>query len=155
MNNSPDDYQNYDPIGDDMKRLNKRNNRTIWITCGVVTAVLISVALCVSFALTIIGVAFGAMRASTPYQEAMDAVSTNSTAIQALGEPIEAGWLMSGSVETSQNSGTASFNIPVSGPNGSGTLYVEAYKVGDRWRYEQLYLEVDGQLESIPLSVRE
>ena len=122
MNNSPDDYQEYDPIGDDMKAFNKQNNRTIWITCGVVTAVILGIALCIAFVLGILAIVFGAMRSSTPYQEAMQTINANSAAVEALGEPIEAGWLMSGSIETSGSSGTASFSIPVSGPKGSGTL---------------------------------
>lgn len=153
MNNSPDDYQNYDPIGDDMKRFNKQNNRGIWITCGVVTAVILGIALCVAFIFGIIAIAFGAMRSSTPYQEALLAVNAESTAIEALGSPIEAGWLMSGSIETNGGSGTASFSIPVSGPRGAGTIYVEAYQSGGQWNYDQLYLEVEGRSEQIPLSV--
>ncbi len=155
MNNSPDDFQEYDPIGDDMKAFNKQNNRIIWITCGVVTAVFLFIGLCAAFIVGIIGLAFGAMRSSTPYQEAMQMVNTDSAAIEVLGEPIEAGWLMSGSIETSGSSGTASFSIPVSGSKGEGTLYVEAQRTGGRWHYDQLYLEVDGQSELIPLTLQE
>ncbi len=155
MNNSPDEYQDYDPIADDMKAFNKRNNRTIWITCGVITAVLLFISLCAAFIVGIIGLAFGAMRSSTPYQEALFAAQTDTAVIEALGEPIEAGWLMSGSIETSGSSGTASFSIPVSGSKGEGTLYVEAQRTGGRWHYDQLYLEVDGQSGLIPLTLQE
>ena len=72
-------------------------------------------------------------------------MQTNTTAIELLGDPIEAGWLMSGSINTSGNSGDANFTIPVSGPKGKGTVYVEAYKDGGNWQYTQLYLEVEGE----------
>lgn len=151
MNDTPEPFESYDP--DAQKAQMKRKSRNVWLlSCGIITAVLILIFACTAFILGIFAVVFGAMRSSTPYQEALYAVQTDATAIDALGEPIEASWLMSGSINTNGNSGDASFSIPVSGPRGKGTIFVEAQKSAGVWHYDQLYLQVEGHPNPIPLS---
>ncbi len=78
------------------------------------------------------------------HQEALARLRADPRAVAALGEPIEAGWLPQGNIETSGSSGEADFAISVSGPQGSGTLYVEAEKRAGQWTYRLLILEVEG-----------
>ena len=154
MNNSPDNYDSIDPQYLADSNQVQKGSRNVWLlTCGIITAVFLFISLCTAFIFAIIAITFGAMKSSTPYQDAIYAVQTNTAAIEALGEPIEAGWFMSGSIETNNNSGNASFSIPVSGPKGKGTVYVEAQKFNGNWQYSQLLLEVEGQANPIPLSV--
>src|SRR5687767_11579148 len=68
--------------------------------------------------------AFGAMKSSYAYQEAMTRTRANADAIRELGEPIESGWMISGSIKLNDSSGKADLSIPVSGPKKSGKVYV-------------------------------
>ena len=64
----------------------------------------------------------------------------NSTEVQAgLGTPITTGWAFVGSVNYKNNSGTASFTVPLTGPKGEGTLSVKADKsAAAPWQYSTL-----------------
>ena len=55
-----------------------------------------------------------------------------------VGTPMKVGWLTSGSINLNGPSGDASLAIPLSGPKGAGTIYVEAKKKAGTWRYETL-----------------
>ena len=56
--------------------------------------------------------------------------------------PIETGWSFSGSVNYSNDAGTASFTVPVAGPRGEGTLIIKAdKKPGATWQYSTLEVE--------------
>jgi hypothetical protein len=94
---------------------------------------------------------FGALKSSEPYEMAMDRVQENETAVAALGAPIDAGFLVSGSIEISGPSGNADLSIPVSGPKGSGTLYVVAVKSAGQWELLRLELAVKDSGERINL----
>jgi hypothetical protein len=85
-------------------------------------------------------VIFGSMRQSGAYQDAMRTLRGDPRAIEALGQPIEEGWFVSGSINVSGPSGEASLAIPVSGPRGKGRLYVESIKRGGLWRMRLLEL---------------
>jgi len=152
MNNSPDSYRSIDPDTPSAADLKKGNRRVLWLTCGIFTAVLLALFLCAAFIFGIMAVTFGSMKSSAPYQQALSAVQTNPEAIQALGEPIKAGFLLSGSINLSGNTGEASLAIPVSGPRGKGTIYVEAEKYDNAWHYNRLELQVDGRPAPIPLN---
>ena len=93
----------------------------------------------------------GSLKQSDAYKEALSKVQSSPAAIAALGEPIEAGFFLSGSVEVSGPSGEAELAIPVEGPQGEGTLYLEATKRAGRWEYALLELAVDGREERIDL----
>lgn len=98
--------------------------------------------------------AMGAIKKSDAYVESISAVESNPAAVAALGEPIKPGFLFSGSVNTTNGEGTVDFSIPVSGPNGKGTIKVIGTKSAGSptWNYDTWQLEVDGSAEPIPLS---
>ena len=91
------------------------------------------------------------MKSSGGYQEALAAARGNPAAMQALGTPIKDGWFPSGNIESSGSTGESDLSIPVSGPNGSGTLYVRATKSLGDWRLTTLVLQVKGTGERIDL----
>ena len=88
---------------------------------------------------------------SEPYQGALTQARSNEQVIEALGEPIEPGWWITGSAETTTTSGFADFAFPISGPENSGTLYVVALKSAGQWELQRVELEVEGQSSRIPL----
>ena len=94
---------------------------------------------------------FGLFRTSDVYTEALERAREDLRVVEALGEPIEPGWWMMGSINISGPSGDADFSLPLSGPDGSGTLYVVAEKSAGEWAFETLLVEIDGTGERIDL----
>lgn len=113
---------------------------------------------CLSMVLMIVGViaaviylAFGSMKSSYAYEQAMAKTRSNAAVIRELGEPIESGWLISGRINVSESSGNADLSIPVSGPKKSGTVYVLAAKRLGKWDLHALEIEIEGEAKRINL----
>lgn len=81
------------------------------------------------------------MKSSGAYEIAMAHATENETVIQEIGEPIEVGFLVIGSIQTSGSSGTADLSIPISGPNGKATLYITAEKKAGEWQADELAVQ--------------
>ena len=92
----------------------------------------------------IVFAAMSAIKSSDVYQGALRAAQAHPAAIQRLGEPISDGWLVKGSVKYDGGGGSATLEIPVSGPKKSGTLSVRAINPDGAWMYERLDLAVEG-----------
>jgi hypothetical protein len=90
------------------------------------------------FVVVLVVVVFGAMKKSDVYKEALSRAQ-NSPAVQAaLGTPIEAGMLVSGSFNVDATGGHATLDFPISGPKGKGVVHVVATKSGDKWEYNTM-----------------
>lgn len=89
-------------------------------------------------------IAFGAIRSTEPWAHAVARAKASPGVVEALGTPVEPGFFVSGKVDVTGPSGTASLAIPVSGPKGKGTVYVEATKAAGAWTYETLLVRVKG-----------
>ncbi len=94
-------------------------------------------------------------RSSPVFVTALKAAQSDSRVVAQLGTPIEAGWLITGSLEEQGLSGDASLVIPISGPLKSGTLYAAARKGNGIWQFYTLAVRVGGQDEIIPLEWNE
>jgi Cytochrome oxidase complex assembly protein 1 len=94
---------------------------------------------------------FGMFRGSDAYRDAMVQVRADRSVVRELGEPIQAGWWVSGSINVSGPSGSADFETPLQGPSGRGTLYVTAEKKAGQWHYTVLEVAVEGKSERINL----
>ena len=94
---------------------------------------------------------FSTMKTHETYQHAMESARADAEVVAALGQPIEEGALFSGSFDENGASGQASFAIPVSGPKGKGTVYVEARKSAGEWVYSTMVLETDDPKQRIDL----
>ncbi len=92
----------------------------------------------VGFIAAIFMVVMGAMRTSDAYQIAMSSAREHPAVIDALGEPIEVGWFVSGNINVNGASGEANLSVPLNGPRGSGTLYIVADKVAGEWIFERM-----------------
>jgi hypothetical protein len=93
----------------------------------------------------------GTMKSSGGYQQALAMARADPAAIQALGSPIKDGWFPTGNVDSSGSGGSSDLAIPVSGPNGGGTLYVRATSDMGDWQITRLVLKVKGTGEEIDL----
>lgn len=78
------------------------------------------------------------------YQITMETLRASPEVGEAFGEPLEDGFLPTGSVQTSGAGGTAEFSISISGPKAEGTAVSKATKVVGEWRLTYLAFRVDG-----------
>lgn len=129
-------------------------NRNWWernwkwlVPVGCLTVVLLFVA---GFALVITFV-FGMMKQSSAYSEALEIARADPAVVAALGTPIEDGFMVSGNISENGPSGRAELSIPVSGPRGTATIYVEADKSAGAWKFKTLIAELDAGNERIDL----
>ena len=84
---------------------------------------------------------FGVIREADVYTEAMARARAHPALVQVLGEPLQEGMLVSGTINVTGPSGTADLAIPLTGPLGEGTLYVVAEREAGEWRYRRLEFE--------------
>ena len=123
-------------------------NPWLWGGCGCCAGCLL---IPILLAAVLGGGVFYAFKSSGIQQEALERVRAHPEAVAALGEPIESGWLIQGSINLSGDEGTADFSLPVSGPVGEGKLYVVAHRQAGEWTFEELLLRVEGRDEPIDL----
>jgi len=109
------------------------------------------VVMVVAFVAAIISFAFGTIKSSYVYQQAIAKTRSNPAVIRELGEPIKPGWLVSGQLSLNEASGRADLSIPISGPKKSGTVYVLAVKKLGKWDFSALEVEVEGESKRINL----
>lgn len=91
------------------------------------------------------------MKNSDAYQLTMKELRSNSQVISVLGEPIKSGWFITGNIKFSGTEGAANFSIPVSGPNGSGTVISRSTKIAGEWKIFLMIVRVDGNPTPIVL----
>jgi hypothetical protein len=87
---------------------------------------------------------FGVMKNTEPYRDALARAQRSEAVVAAIGEPVEASAWFSGNYTENMGSGSADYAIPLSGPRGEGTLYVEARKREGRWHFIVLSFAPDG-----------
>ena len=97
----------------------------------------------------IVLVAMSAIKSSEVYQGALKAAQAHPAAVERLGQPIKDGWFVTGNIKLDATGGNANFEVPVSGPKGSGTLHVRAVSPDGTWMYERLDLVVGGETISL------
>jgi len=125
-------------LGPATKR-SKKPSLAFWGGLGCLSLVL----LCTGGGAAVMVGVFGAIKRSTPYQEAVTRLRADPTAVGALGQPIQTGWMVTGSVNADLNGGHAALAIPVHGPKASGVLQVEASRAAKGWTYSTLNLRLD------------
>ncbi|HEY6136506.1 MAG TPA: cytochrome c oxidase assembly factor Coa1 family protein [Thermoanaerobaculia bacterium] len=102
------------------------------VGCGVL------IALFAAFCAVLVFVVFGAIKRSEVYKGALHRAQSDPRVIAALGEPIEAGFLVTGNVKVDTDGGNASINFPISGPKGKAKVHAVATLEGGQWKYETL-----------------
>src|SRR5882672_9217001 len=97
--------------------------------------------------------AFASIKSSDIYRESLTRAKSNAAVVQELGEPIEAGWQISGNINVSGNSRNADVKIPISGPKKGGAIYATAKKKQGKWDFSALEVEIEGKTERINLLI--
>lgn len=119
----------------------------LWFVPVCILSILLLLGGCVGFFALI----FGVMKSSDVYKTAVARAEADPGVIGALGTPIKEGFLFTGSINVSGAAGNASLAIPISGPNGKATIYVEATKSEGVWTFSTLDVVLDGSGQKIDL----
>jgi hypothetical protein len=139
------------PFGDPT-RVNQENRAAVGkgllFGCGALV-----VAAVVFVGLIVFGV-LSLMRGSDVCEQAVAKAQASSRVQTALGQPITQGWYVTGSINTSNDSGSADVNIPISGPKGSATIHAVATKAAGVWTFSVLRVTLpDGkQVNLLPVT---
>ncbi len=84
-----------------------------------------------------------AIEDSQPYEFALEKINSDEDLVNALGAPIEKDGVVNGSWNYSNGKKSAKMTIPISGPKGSGTLFVEATREDEDWTYHVIRVEIE------------
>ena len=96
--------------------------------------------------------ATGVMKQSDAYKMALARAQTNPAVIEAIGSPISQTAIVSGNSNVNGATGEANLSIPLMGPKGKATLYVEAKKSADIWYFQTMVVKIEKTGERIDLN---
>ncbi|MBT8485044.1 MAG: hypothetical protein HKO59_03115 [Phycisphaerales bacterium] len=105
----------------------------------------------VGFVVLLLAVILGVIKSTEPYEVAVSEARSAPAVIAALGLPIEEGFFVAGNIEMTPGSGTADLAIPIDGPQGRATIFVEADRAAGEWGYSLLEVTVHATGEEIDL----
>lgn len=117
--------------------------------CGGCLLVIIALMLFVS---AIFAVVIYAMRSSDVVQMTLAAAQASPEMKAELGEPMEIGWFITGSVKSNGGNGQADVSLPIAGPSGSATVHViGSKKTGGVWEFTEMTAVIDGKGKTVDL----
>ncbi len=93
----------------------------------------------------------GSIKQSGAYTQSLALAQSNPQVIAQIGQPVAAGFFVSGNINVNGDSGDADISFPVSGPKGKGKVYAVAKKIADQWQFQTLLFGADGQTGRIDL----
>ncbi len=104
--------------------------------------------------LGIVGTVFTVIKESEPYKIGLQRAQQSPQLKEALGEPIKDNWWVSGETEMSNGEADCKLQIPILGPKGTGTVYVDGEKhAGGDWQFSRLTAKPDNGGQEIDLNV--
>jgi len=115
------------------------------------TVILVPLLLCGGVITLIVGFAANMLYDSVPYQTALKRPRQSPAVQQQLGQPIDAGYLVTGNVHYGTAGDRADLRIPISGPKSEGTIHVKATGNNGQWQYKRMQFMPDGISRSINL----
>lgn len=83
------------------------------------------------------------MEGSEPYDYAFALINKDEELLELLGTPIEKDGIVQSNMNWVNGTKSAKMVIPISGPKGTGTLYINATGKGDTWDYHEIRVEVE------------
>lgn len=92
------------------------------------------------------------IKSSSVYQAAVNRAQSSGEVVRILGDPLHTGWFVTGELhQSSDGSGQARLNIPMTGPRGGGSLMVRARRREGNWRFELLQFNREGSTAPVNL----
>ncbi len=126
---------------EEFRRIQKK-----WAMAGLIIIAAAIVLICVFI------VAMMAMfKQSVAYEMSFERAVNHPLVIEQLGTPIEDGFFMTGNISVNGPSGEANISFPISGPNGSATVYSYAEKHLGEWEILEMLVEIDATGERIQI----
>ena len=90
------------------------------------------------------------LKSSDVYKSALNKAQDSKVIIAAIGEPIDNGFLATGSIKWLGSSGHATISFPIVGPKGKATIFGMAEKKSGQWYFSILTATLsDGQIISL------
>ena len=118
-----------------------------WVVPVVVLTPVLS---CGGLLTLVFSVAFSAIKNEGFYEQAVARTRANAGVTAILGTPVDAGF-PSGNLNRRGPFGHADLSIPISGPDGKGTIYLVAEKSAGRWSFSTLKVAIQPTGELIDL----
>src|SRR5437660_7473067 len=87
-----------------------------------------------------------------PTKSRWPAAQASPVVIDAIGSPIVQTGIVSGNSNVNGPTGETNLSIPLSGPKGKATLYVEAKKSADIWLFQTMVVKIEKTGERIDLN---
>lgn len=109
------------------------------------------VAVVVLFGVAIVALVFGILKSSGPYEAAVAEAKSSPAVQEALGTPIREGWYVLGNLRYNNSSGDLDLTIPISGPNGKGTIYLVGQRTAGEWHYSTFVVKIHATGDRINL----
>ncbi len=116
----------------------------------VPVVVLPPVPFCGGLLTLVVSVGFSAIKNEWYYEQAVARTRANAEVTAILGTPVDAGFPV-GNMDISGRSGHADLSIPISGPDGKGTIYLVAEKSDGQWSFTTLEVAIPPTGELIDL----
>lgn len=104
-------------------------------------------------ALAVFFFAMGVLKQTDAYETALARAQENPAVIEAIGSPISQTGIFSGNSNVNGATGELNLSIPLRGPKGRATLYVEAKKSADIWYFQTMVVKIEKTGERIDLTV--
>jgi len=105
----------------------------------------------ISFVVALIFFIGAIMKSSDAYQISLDQVTHHPQVIEAIGEPMEPGFFVSGQVNIQGSSGYADISYGLTGPKAEATVYVRATKDMGQWLFSRIIVEIEPDKHRIVL----
>jgi len=121
----------------------------------VPTGCLTLLTLVVAFVVALVLLIFGTLKSSDIYRQSVSIAASSPEVQEVLGEPVEPGWFLMGSISWEGPSGDAELSIPISGPLGKGELFVSARRHLGKWHYDHLVVQVSESDQRIDIKPQE
>jgi len=125
----------------------QRQPRQFYTAIGVGAALTLAGVIALVFTVIV-----GFIKSSDAYVGALARAKASPAVVAALGFPLAEGWLVTGNIHVSGPTGLAELAIPVSGPKGKATIYVEATKHLGEWQFDHLIVQLEITRERIDLA---
>jgi hypothetical protein len=114
---------------------------------GCLLLIIVPVGGCAGF----VALLMGGMKSSDAYQLAWNQARSAPEVTAELGEPVEEGWWLSGSINVNGSGGQADIQFPISGPKGKATVHCQATRSAGKWQAQQLVVVIEGSGRKIYL----
>lgn len=83
------------------------------------------------------------------YELSLAAIRENRVIVEKIGEPMEPGWFVSGTVQTTNAEGKAKLEYSLTGPNSPAKVYVYASRKMGKWKLIQVIVTIKASGEQL------